>query len=86
MQLHGDWPLATFHCRESNGYVNFLILVVAGLLVTSQLHGASQLSAWCLHFISSNYVIFKDKEDFSKLTGENLDYVNQHQWPPLSYE
>ena len=60
--------------------------IIAGLLLTSQLHGASQLSAWCLHFISSNYVVFKDKEDFSKLTGENLDYVNDHRWPPLSYE
>ena len=54
--------------------------------MTSQLHGASQLSAWCLHFISSNYVIFKEKEEFSKLTGDNLDYINQHRWPPLSYE
>ena len=60
--------------------------IIAGLFLTSQLHGASQLSAWCLHFISSNYIIFEDKEEFSKLTGENLDYINQHRWPPLSYE
>jgi hypothetical protein len=57
-----------------------------GLLLTSQLHNASQLSAWCLHFISSNYVVFKDKEEFSQLVGDNVDYINQHRWPPLSYE
>ena len=61
-------------------------VIISGLLLTSQLHGASQLSVWCLHFISSNYVIFKDKEGFSKLTGENLEYINEHRWPPLSYE
>ena len=54
--------------------------------MTSELHSASQLSAWCRHFIASNYVIFKDKEGFSKLTGENLEYINEHRWPPLSYE
>jgi hypothetical protein len=39
---------------------------------------------WCLHFISSNYVVFKDKEEFSQLVGDNMDYISQHQWPPLS--
>ena len=58
----------------------------SGLLLTSQLHNASQLSAWCLHFVSSNYVVFKDKEEFSQLEGDNVDYINQHRWPPLSYE
>jgi hypothetical protein len=62
------------------------ILSSAGLLLTSQLHNASQLSAWCLHFISSNYVVFKDKEEFSQLVGDNMDYISQHRWPPLSYE
>ena len=57
-----------------------------GLLLTSQLHNASQLSAWCLHFVSSNYVVFKDKEEFSQLVGDNMAYINQHRWPPLSYE
>ena len=60
--------------------------VFSGLLLTSQLHNASQLSAWCLHFISSNYVVFKEKEEFSQLVGDNMDYINQHRWPPLSYE
>ena len=57
-----------------------------GLLLTSQLHNAGQLSAWCLHFVSSNYVVFKDKEEFSHLTGENMGYINEHRWPPFSYE
>ena len=62
------------------------LTIHSGLLLTSQLHNASQLSAWCLHFISSNYVVFKDKEEFSHLTGDNMEYVDQHRWPPLSYE
>ena len=51
--------------------------VFSGLLLMSQLHNASQLSAWCLHFISSNYVVFKEKEEFSQLVGDNMDYINQ---------
>ena len=58
-----------------------------GLLLTAQLHNAHQLSGWCLHFISSNFVAFKDKQEFSLLlTGDNLDHVTSHRWPPLSYE
>ena len=56
------------------------------LLLTAQLHNARQLSSWSLHFISSNYVVFEPKEEYSLLAGENLDYVNDHRWPPLSYE
>ena len=56
------------------------------LLLTAQLHNARQLSSWCLHFVASNYVVFEPKEEFSLLAAENLDYVNDHRWPPLSYE
>lgn len=31
-------------------------------------------------------MVFKDKEEFSQLVGDNMDYINQHRWPPLSYE
>ena len=57
----------------------------AALLLTSQLHNAQQLSGWCLHFVSSNYAVFEGKEEFSLITGDNLAYVNEHRWPPLSY-
>ena len=56
-----------------------------GLLLTSQFHNAQQLSAWCLHFISSNYLVYESKEEFSLITGDNLAHVHEHQWPPISY-
>ena len=56
------------------------------LLLVSQLHNAAQLSSWCLHFISSNYVEFESKDEFQRLSGSNLDYVQEHRWPPLSHE
>lgn len=35
--------------------------------------------------MSSNYAVFEGKEEFSLITGDNLAYVNEHRWPPLSY-
>ncbi|CAC5402033.1 RHOBTB1_2 [Mytilus coruscus] len=58
---------------------------VIGLLLTAQAFNANQLAGWCLHFISSNYIAFEKRQDFSKLTGENKDHVEEHRWPPLSY-
>eukprot|EP00731_Ephydatia_muelleri_P009357 Em0004g1695a len=60
-------------------------LTSLSLLLTGQLHNANQLSAWCLHFISSNYTAFSSKPEFSLLTDDNLAYVQAHQWPPVSY-
>ena len=42
-----------------------------GLLLTSQLHNALQLSAWCLHFISSNFSVYNEREElnFAMITG-----------------
>ncbi len=57
-----------------------------GLLLSSQLHNASQLSTWCLHFISNNYGDFKRNEQFLQLDQDSLSYVEEHRWPPLSYE
>ena len=51
-----------------------------------QAHNAYQLSKWCLHFISTNYSVFENEEEFTDLIqGANRDYVEQHQWPPKSY-
>lgn len=56
------------------------------LLLTAQLYNAQQLSSWCLHFISSNYVVYEGMDQISQLTGDNLSYIQEHRWPPLSYE
>ena len=66
---------------ESSFLLPSLFLFVA-LLLTAQLHIANQLSAWCLHFISSNYTAFSSKPEFSRLTGDN---ILEHQWLPVSY-
>eukprot|EP00117_Sycon_ciliatum_P004051 scpid42668/ scgid8577/ Rho-related protein racA len=58
---------------------------VIGLLHTAQSNGAAQLSAWCLHFISSNYMAFKQRGEFSQLHGDNLSYIDTNQWPPMDY-
>lgn len=58
---------------------------VIGLLLTSQIYNAEQLSNWCLHFISSNYIAFEKRKEFSLLTGSNKEHVEEHRWPPLSY-
>ena len=65
--------------------VYLMFLLIAALMLTAQLHNAPQLSAWCLHFISSNYTAFSSKPEFSLLTDDNLSYVEAHQWPPVSY-
>lgn len=44
-----------------------------------------QLSAFLLHFVASNYVAFEDSDHFPLLEGENLEFVQEHRWPPLSY-
>lgn len=43
-----------------------------GLLLTSQLHNATQLSSWCLHFIASNFAVYESKEEFSLITGRSI--------------
>ncbi|XP_041458150.1 rho-related protein racA-like [Lytechinus variegatus] len=58
---------------------------VIGLLHTAQFHNADQLSAWCLHFISSNYLAFEKRDEFSQLKGDNLNHVTEKRWPPISY-
>lgn len=43
-----------------------------GLLLTSQLHNATQLSSWCLHFIASNFAVYESKEEFAMITGRSI--------------
>ncbi|XP_066295877.1 rho-related protein racA-like [Branchiostoma lanceolatum] len=58
---------------------------VIGLLVLAQMHNAPQLASWCLHFISTNYTAISKRPEFSLLQGENLEHVEEHRWPPVSY-
>ncbi|XP_077993407.1 rho-related protein racA-like [Glandiceps talaboti] len=58
---------------------------VIGLLRTAKVHNAEQLHKWCLHFISTNYLVFSNKSDFNKLEADELDHVTVNQWPPVEY-
>jgi len=58
---------------------------VIGLLLCSQTHNAKQLEAFCKHFISSNYQPMRKRQEWNLLKGENLKFIEQNQWPPLSY-
>ncbi|XP_038077469.1 rho-related protein racA-like isoform X3 [Patiria miniata] len=58
---------------------------VIGLLHTAQMYNTTQLAAWCLHFISSNFLAFQQRAEFKTLEGENLKYVSENRWPPVSY-
>ncbi|XP_038077466.1 rho-related protein racA-like isoform X1 [Patiria miniata] len=58
---------------------------VIGLLHTAQMYNTTQLAAWCLHFISSNFMAFKQRAEFKMLDGENLKYISENRWPPVSY-
>ena len=48
-------------------------------------HNSKQLPNWCLHLIAKNYAFFKSRQEFSRLTGDDLLFVEEHQWPPISY-
>lgn len=50
-----------------------------------QLYNAAQLEEWCLHFISTNYIAFKNRQEFNLLQSKNLDHVEEHRWPPEEY-
>ncbi|XP_045160594.2 rho-related protein racA-like isoform X2 [Mercenaria mercenaria] len=58
---------------------------VIGLLLTSQAYNAKQLADWCLFFVSSNYIAFEQRKEFSQLKGENKKHVEENRWPPVSY-
>ena len=61
-------------------------LFIENILIFSfQIHNEEQLSNWCLHFISSNYIAFEKRREFPLLTGSNKTHVEEHRWPPLSY-
>ncbi|CAH1773134.1 unnamed protein product [Owenia fusiformis] len=58
---------------------------VIDLLISCQDHNAHQLAKWCLHFIATNYSSFMNHPKFPLLVGSNLEYIEEHRWPPVSY-
>ncbi|CAF1620758.1 unnamed protein product, partial [Didymodactylos carnosus] len=58
---------------------------VIGLLLDAQKHNANQLADFCLHFISQNYEPMSKRSEWNLLTGRNLEFIEKHRWPPLSY-
>ena len=54
------------------------------LLHNAQLHNADQLSTFLLHFIAINVITFEENDELQKLSGENLSYVQAHQWQPAA--
>lgn len=62
-------------------------LDMIGLLLHSQvLDGTSQLNAWLLHFVASNYVCFRKNAEWQRLGAANTAHVEAHRWPPASYD
>jgi len=68
----------------ANGFAKATIDVIS-LLFAAQQSQAKQLEAFFLHFISNNYQPMKNRPEWNKLTGSNLKYVEDNQWPPVSY-
>jgi len=58
---------------------------IIGLFLSSQKYSANQLAAFLQHFICTNYEMMSKRSEFKLLTGENLRYIEEHQWPPVSY-
>lgn len=58
---------------------------IIGLLKLADRVNAEQLKGFCLHFVSSNYGPMSKRPEFASLDGELLDYVEENQWPPKSY-
>ena len=60
------------------------INVIALLNLAHQLE-ATQLEAWCLHFIASNFAPMTKRPEWHQLSPDHLAHVTKHQWPPLDY-
>ncbi|XP_057307946.1 rho-related BTB domain-containing protein 2-like isoform X2 [Hydractinia symbiolongicarpus] len=53
----------------------------------AQLHKAPQLSAWCLHFMSTNYnqLCKEEQKQVKQLDESTLKHLEEHRWPPVWY-
>lgn len=71
--------------KETTDQIEKSNIDVIGILQFAQSHNAKQLAQFCLHFISNNYEPFLRRPEYKKLSPENLEYIEKHRWPPLSY-
>jgi len=71
--------------RETETSITDAKIDVIGLLHLAQECEAKQLAAFCLHFVSANYIPMQKRKEFENLKGANKAYVEEHQWPPKSY-
>jgi len=71
--------------RETESSITDAKIDVIGILHLAQECEAKQLAAFCLHFISSNYIPMQKRKEFADLKGANKAYVEEHQWPPKPY-
>ena len=57
--------------------------------ILSEYHNAPQLSAWCLHFMCTNYNALcrsqGHREMRNVLDKKTLDYLEENRWPPVWY-
>lgn len=53
----------------------------------AQLHNAPQLSAWCLHFMATNYnqLCKEEQKQVKQLDESTLKHLEEHRWPPVWY-
>lgn len=60
---------------------------VIGYLVEAQVHNASQLEAWCIHFISTHYnaICRKCPKLVKNLDTSTLKNIEEKRWPPSWY-
>mmetsp|Transcript_8693 Transcript_8693/g.11009 ORF Transcript_8693/g.11009 Transcript_8693/m.11009 type:complete len:370 (+) Transcript_8693:38-1147(+) len=66
---------------------------IIGLLISARQCGAHQLGNFLRHFVATNYLVLiedeeSDGENLRRLeeqAPEDVDYIQKHRWPPLSY-
>uniref|UniRef100_A0A8C3RWI7 BTB domain-containing protein n=1 Tax=Chelydra serpentina TaxID=8475 RepID=A0A8C3RWI7_CHESE len=56
-------------------------------LEMTQFHNAQQLTAWCLHYICTNYnsVCRRFPREMKYMAPENKAHFERHRWPPVWY-
>lgn len=58
---------------------------VIGLFLFSEQHNAKQLSAFCMHFICTNYLAMCKRKEFELLNEDHRKICEEQRWPPVSY-
>lgn len=74
---------------EVISFLNFFYLTVmsSGYLLEAQIHNASQLEAWCIHFIATHYnaIYSQCPKPLKNLDSSTLMAIEKKRWPPPWY-